>query len=36
MIFGVHLIVYNVDAAADRAFLRDAFGWDTVDAGDGC
>ena len=35
MIFGVHLIVYSEDAAADRAFFRDTFGWDTVDAGDG-
>ena len=35
MIFGVHLIVYSEDAAADRAFFRDTFGLDTVDAGDG-
>jgi len=35
MIFGVHLIVYSEDAAADRAFLRDVLGWDAVDAGNG-
>jgi catechol 2,3-dioxygenase-like lactoylglutathione lyase family enzyme len=35
MIFGVHLILYSEDAAADRAFFRDVFGWETVDAGDG-
>lgn len=35
MIFGVHLILYSEDAAADRAFLGDVLGWDTVDAGDG-
>jgi len=35
MIFGAHVIVYSEDAAADRAFLRDAFGWDAIDAGNG-
>jgi hypothetical protein len=35
MIFGTHLVVYSEDAAADRAFLRDVFGWDSVDAGSG-
>jgi catechol 2,3-dioxygenase-like lactoylglutathione lyase family enzyme len=35
MIFGAHLLVYSEDAAADRAFFRDVFGWDTVDAGNG-
>jgi len=31
----VHLILYSEDPTADRAFFRDVFGWDTVDAGDG-
>ena len=35
MIFGAHLIVYSEDAAADRAFLRDTFEWNSVDAGNG-
>ena len=35
MIFGAHLLVQSEDAAADRAFFRDVFGWDTVDAGNG-
>jgi hypothetical protein len=35
MIFGVHLLVHSEDAVADRAFLRDVLGWDTVDAGNG-
>lgn len=35
MIFGAHVLVSSEDAAADRAFLRDAFGWDAVDAGNG-
>jgi hypothetical protein len=35
MIFGIHLIVYSEDAAADRAFFREVLGWDAVDAGDG-
>src|SRR5262249_13914446 len=35
MIFGAHLVMYSEDAAADRAFFRDAFGWDAVDAGRG-
>lgn len=35
MIFGIHLILYSEDATADRAFFRDVFGWETVDAGDG-
>jgi len=33
MIFGAHVIVYSNDAAADRAFFRDALGFDSVDAG---
>ena len=35
MIFGAHVIVYSKDAAADRAFLRDIFGFASVDAGHG-
>jgi hypothetical protein len=35
MIFGAHLLVCSKDAAADRAFFRDMFGWDAVDAGNG-
>ena len=33
MIFGAHLIIYSKDAAADRAFLRDILGFNSVDAG---
>src|SRR6266498_4951708 len=32
---GAHVILYSSDAAADRAFLRDAFGWSGVDASTG-
>jgi predicted enzyme related to lactoylglutathione lyase len=35
MIEGAHFILYSSDAVADRAFLRDVFGWSGVDAGDG-
>ena len=35
MIFGAHVIVYSTDADADRAFLRDALGFTSVDAGHG-
>jgi len=35
MIFGAHLIIYSNDATADRAFLRDIFGFPSVDAGQG-
>jgi hypothetical protein len=35
MIFGAHLLVYSKDAVADRAFFRDVFGWDRVNAGNG-
>lgn len=35
MITGAHIILYSQDADADRAFLRDALGFDHVDAGDG-
>lgn len=35
MIFGAHVIVYSKDAEADRAFLRDVLGFQSVDAGHG-
>src|SRR5258706_6708998 len=35
VIFGAHVIVYSKDAEADRAFLRDVFGFSSVDAGHG-
>ena len=35
MITGAHTIVYTRDAEADRAFLRDVLGFDSVDAGGG-
>ena len=35
MITGVHAIVYTRDAEADRAFLRDVLGFESVDAGGG-
>ena len=35
MISGAHVIVESSDPEADRAFLRDVFGFDSVDAGDG-
>jgi len=35
MIVGAHVIVYSKDAEADRAFLRDILGFQSVDAGHG-
>ena len=35
MITGMHVILYSRDAEADRAFLRDALGLSSVDAGNG-
>ena len=35
MIAGAHVLIYADDAEATRAFLRDIFGWENVDAGDG-
>jgi len=35
MIIGAHAIVYSRDAGADRAFIRDVLGFDSVDAGEG-
>ena len=33
VIFGAHVVIYSRDASADRAFFRDAFGYNFVDAG---
>jgi len=35
MISGAHVIVYSRDAGADRAFIRDVLGFDSIDAGGG-
>jgi|SRR6185312_14581413 len=35
MISGAHVVIYSKDANADRAFLRDALGFRSVDAGHG-
>lgn len=35
MIFGSHVIVYSSDAEADRTFLAEAFGFASVDGGQG-
>jgi catechol 2,3-dioxygenase-like lactoylglutathione lyase family enzyme len=35
MIIGVHAMLYSRDAAATRAFMRDAMGLRSVDAGEG-
>jgi hypothetical protein len=35
MIFGAHVIVCSKDPSADRAFLKDVFGFASVDAGHG-
>jgi catechol 2,3-dioxygenase-like lactoylglutathione lyase family enzyme len=35
MILGAHVNVYSKDATADRAFLRDVLGFESVDAGHG-
>lgn len=35
MIFGAHSIIYSQNADADRAFLRDILGFESVDAGRG-
>jgi hypothetical protein len=35
MIFGVHAMLYSRDATATRAFIRDALGFHSVDAGEG-
>jgi hypothetical protein len=35
MISGAHIVLYSVDAEADRAFCRDVLGFPCVDAGHG-
>ena len=35
MIFGAHLVLFSTDAEADRAFIADVLGFDSVDAGGG-
>jgi catechol 2,3-dioxygenase-like lactoylglutathione lyase family enzyme len=35
VITGAHAIVYTTDPEADRAFVRDVLGFDSVDAGGG-
>ncbi|HZQ78673.1 MAG TPA: extradiol dioxygenase [Acidimicrobiia bacterium] len=35
MVFGAHLILYSNDADADRSFLAEVFGLESVDAGGG-
>jgi hypothetical protein len=35
VIFGAHVILYSNDAEADRAFLADVFGFESVDGGGG-
>ena len=35
VVFGAHVIVYSKDAEADRAFLAEVFGFESVDAGGG-
>jgi catechol 2,3-dioxygenase-like lactoylglutathione lyase family enzyme len=35
MIHGAHVILYSIDAEADRAFFRNVLGFKSVDAGHG-
>jgi catechol 2,3-dioxygenase-like lactoylglutathione lyase family enzyme len=35
MISGAHVVIYSMNADADRAFLRDVLGFKSVDAGHG-
>jgi catechol 2,3-dioxygenase-like lactoylglutathione lyase family enzyme len=35
VIFGAHIVLFSRDADADRAFLSDQLGFDSVDAGGG-
>lgn len=35
MIFGAHVVLFSEDAEADRAFLADALGLESVDGGGG-
>ncbi|NUT34562.1 MAG: extradiol dioxygenase [Hamadaea sp.] len=34
MIYGLHLLWYSKDPAADRAFLRDVLGWASIEDAD--
>lgn len=35
MVFGAHFIMYSSDADADRSFLAEVFGFESIDAGGG-
>ena len=35
MIYGCHVVLFSIDADADRAFLADVLGFEHVDAGGG-
>lgn len=35
VVFGAHLVLYSQDAEADRRFLTDTFGLNSIDAGHG-
>jgi len=35
VVFGAHLILYSTDADADRSFLAEMFGFESVDGGGG-
>jgi len=35
MVFGAHVVLFSEDADADRAFLAEVFGFESVDAGGG-
>ena len=35
MITAVHALIYSTDADADRAFIRDVLGFDSIDSGGG-
>jgi hypothetical protein len=35
VVFGAHPVLYSQDADADRQFLAETFGFDSVDAGGG-
>jgi hypothetical protein len=35
MIFGAHMVLFSSDADADRSFLSDVFGFESIDAGGG-
>jgi hypothetical protein len=35
VVFGAHVVLFSADADADRAFLAEMFGFESVDAGGG-